>query len=86
MPQPSQAATGPAASGWAATISPALTALVATPSARLPRLRYQAVDSAQASQAALSPATSSRASSTPMASTISGMPRKWLAMLRGSRW
>ena len=56
----------------------------------LPRVSHHAAASAKAIQAGVSvqPASGNgvRASSTPTANTIIGMPMKWVAMLRRSRW
>ena len=91
MPQPSQAAVLPSARLWASRMSTPLVTLTPTPSARLPRVRYQAVEASHSSQAGVigKPPrlnSSGRESSTPIENTISGMPTKWVAMLRRSRW
>src|SRR5512138_2544090 len=86
MPHASHATVPPAASGWASAVSTPLTRLVARPSTRLPRVRYQALLKTQTIQASVMPPTLARASSTLIANTINGMPTKWVAMLRLSRW
>src|SRR5215510_12858144 len=86
MPHDSHDTNSGPANGCASHTRMPLTTLVATPSTRLPRVRYHAVDSAQTIHASVEPPMLTRASRMPIANTINGMPTKWVTMLRLSRW